>query len=96
MAVVVTTPEVPVLCLCQFGRSAEQSSDQRPKLSHLRESGDIEQDADTVIGLHKPESPDSLRQVDTLELEILKQRNGPLGTETVYHHKPFFAIKETP
>ncbi len=46
--------KVPVLCLCQLNRQAEK--DDKPKLSHLRESGAIEQDADVVLLLHRPET----------------------------------------
>ena len=47
--------KIPVLCLAQFNRQAEASKDNRPRLSHLRESGAIEQDADVVLFVHRDE-----------------------------------------
>ena len=47
--------KVPVLCLAQLNRQAEATKDNRPRLSHLRESGAIEQDADVVMFVHREE-----------------------------------------
>ncbi len=47
--------EVPVLCLAQLNRQAEEGKDHTPRLSHLRESGAIEQDADVVMFVHREE-----------------------------------------
>jgi replicative DNA helicase len=71
---------VPVLALSQLSREAEKDDSGRPKLSHLRESGAIEQDADVVMMLYRPKmemSPGS----DALQvnLDLAKQRNGPTG-----------------
>lgn len=73
---------VPVLCLSQLNRQLENSSDPRPKLFHLRESGAIEQDADNVWFIHRPEvyaRDDNARRECAGEAELLiaKQRNGP-------------------
>jgi replicative DNA helicase len=77
---------VPVICLSQLNRGPESRGDNRPKMSDLRESGSIEQDADVVILLHreayyhvgdenwKIENEDRLNEA---ELIIAKQRNGP-------------------
>ncbi|MFL5342595.1 MAG: replicative DNA helicase [Gemmataceae bacterium] len=64
---------VPVLALAQLNRQAEDSS--RPKLHHLRESGSLEQDADTVLLMHRLEDSPSV-----IEVEVAKNRNGPTGT----------------
>ncbi len=71
---------VPVLVLSQLNRSAEKEN-RTPKLSDLRESGSIEQDADVVLMLARPKDADEKFQVaaDSAELIVAKQRNGPVG-----------------
>ncbi|MCA9230234.1 MAG: replicative DNA helicase [Planctomycetales bacterium] len=76
--------EVPVLCLAQLNRQVEGSSDHKPQLSHLRESGAIEQDADVVMFVHREEyyksSEDERESVrGEADLLVRKQRNGPTG-----------------
>ncbi|MGI6679639.1 MAG: replicative DNA helicase [Dehalobacterium sp.] len=73
--------DVPVLALSQLSRAVEQSADKRPNLSHLRESGALEQDADIVIFIHRPEyyDPDT-EQRGIAEIIVAKHRNGPVGT----------------
>jgi replicative DNA helicase len=75
--------QVPVLCLSQLNRQAEDSKDHRPKLSHLRESGAIEQDADVVMFVHREEyyhrGSDAEQFAGQAEIIIAKQRNGPVG-----------------
>jgi len=72
--------EVPVLVLSQLNRSAEKEN-RSPKLSDLRESGSIEQDADVVLMLARPKDADEKFQVaaDSADLIVAKQRNGPVG-----------------
>lgn len=74
--------DVPILCLSQLSRAPEQRlGDFRPQLSDLRESGSIEQDADLVMFIFRPEvyhkEREDLRGV--AELIVAKQRNGPTG-----------------
>ncbi|MDR1492070.1 MAG: replicative DNA helicase [Planctomycetaceae bacterium] len=76
---------VPVLCLSQLNRAAEATKDNRPRLSHLRESGAIEQDADVVMFVHreeyyhKREDAEEMGIIGQAEIMIAKQRNGPVG-----------------
>lgn len=76
--------DVPVLCLAQLNRQAEASKDNKPRLSHLRESGAIEQDADVVMFVHREEyyqtnEEDRARVAGEADLIVQKQRNGPTG-----------------
>ena len=84
---------VPFLCLAQLNRQAEASKDNRPKLSHLRESGAIEQDADVVMFVHREEyyrSPDEREQfAGQAEIIIAKQRNGPIGDVELVWRKEY-------
>lgn len=68
--------EIPVICLSQLSRNSEQREDKRPRLSDLRDSGAIEQDADTVIFLHRP-LPQTTEPTEQIEAIVAKQRNGP-------------------
>lgn len=72
--------QLPVLCLAQLNRGSEQGKG-RPKLSNLRESGSIEQDADVVLFLHRPETaaPNDPDVANVVELIVAKNRSGPTG-----------------
>ncbi|HYB97553.1 MAG TPA: replicative DNA helicase [Candidatus Limnocylindrales bacterium] len=72
---------VPVMVLSQLNRAADKES-RPPRLSDLRESGAIEQDADVVLLMARPAAAGDQFQVatDTTELIVAKQRNGPVGT----------------
>lgn len=72
---------VPVLALSQLSRAVEQSQDKRPSLSHLRESGALEQDSDCVIFIHRPEYFDrDTEKKGIAEIIVAKHRHGPVGT----------------
>ncbi len=75
--------EIPVVALAQLSRQVELRDPPRPQLADLRESGSIEQDADVVLLLYRPEYYAKYRDDDNIGLaEIIcaKQRNGPTGT----------------
>ena len=74
---------VPVLCLCQLNRAAEQRADKTPSMADLRDSGAIEQDADAIILLHRPAmyEPGEVKswEAQTLTAIVAKNRHGNIG-----------------
>ncbi len=81
--------DVPVLAAAQLSRAVEQRTDKRPVLSDLRESGSLEQDADIVMFIHRPDAleKDNPRQ-NVAEVIVAKHRNGPThsGIELVFRN----------
>lgn len=71
---------VPVILASQLSREVTRRGDNRPKLEDLRDSGELEQDADTVIFVHRPEYYDKADRPGEAELIVAKQRNGPTGS----------------
>ncbi len=72
---------VPVLAAAQLSRAVEQRADKRPMLSDLRESGSLEQDADVVLFIYRPDQyePETIKQ-NLAEIIVAKHRNGPVGS----------------
>ncbi|MAX26888.1 MAG: replicative DNA helicase [Phycisphaeraceae bacterium] len=86
---------VPVVCLSQLNRGAENREGHRPRMADLRESGSIEQDADVIMMLHREEyyhnGDEEWKQahpelIGTAEIIIAKQRNGPTGSVHLQFH----------
>lgn len=81
---------IPVLALAQLSRAAVKREDKKPQLSDLRESGSLEQDADLVMMLHRPNKDSSVdNDVEDVKLIIAKQRNGPIGEIDLAFVKPY-------
>ena len=72
--------QCPVVVLSQLNRNAEQRADKKPELSDLRESGSIEQDADMVFLVHRPEYYDREERPGEADVILAKHRNGPTET----------------
>lgn len=70
----------PVLALCQLNRMIENREERKPRLADLRESGQIEQDADAVMLLHRPDAYDPKDQPGVANVIVAKNRGGRTGT----------------
>jgi len=95
--------KIPVLCLAQLNRQVEQGGSSIPRLSHLRESGAIEQDADVVMFIHReeyyltPEEREERRKdggdpdgiLTRADIIVAKQRNGPTGDARLMWQKEY-------
>jgi len=87
---------IPIIALSQLSRGVEMRTDQRPKLSDLRESGSIEQDADVVMFIHRPPVPgeEERPEVGDVSLLVEKHRNGPTGEIPLRFHSKYASFSE--
>lgn len=76
---------IPVIALSQLSRAVEQRPNKMPRLSDLRDSGSIEQDADVVLFIHREEERDNPnKKKNEAQILIAKHRNGPVGMAKLY------------
>ncbi|HPY08593.1 MAG: replicative DNA helicase [Patescibacteria group bacterium] len=92
--------DIPILALAQLSRAVEQTSPAIPKLSHLRDSGSIEQDADIVMFIYRKAADRSFNPNDLpmeerhkAEIHIAKHRNGPTGKIDLYFDETTVSFK---
>jgi replicative DNA helicase len=79
---------IPIILLSQLSRGVESRDDKRPRLSDLRDSGNIEQDADIVLFLYRDEYYNSGSETaNEVEVKVAKNRNGPVGTVKLWFKK---------
>jgi len=78
--------DVPLVAISQLNRGPESRTDKRPQLADLRESGSLEQDADMVMLLYRPDSQDKEDpRSGEADVILAKHRGGPIDTVTVAH-----------
>ena len=75
--------DVPVVLLARLNRGPETRQDHTPMIADLRESGSIEQDADMVMLVHRPEVYDHDERPGEADVILAKHRNGPIGSVTL-------------
>lgn len=85
---------VPVIALSQLNRGIEGRESRKPRMSDLRDSGQLEQTADTIIMFAYPNAPDDdLDDIRAVEMHVVKQRNGPTGVAHAQFNKPATAFE---
>jgi len=82
--------DIPLIAVSQLSRAVEMTGTRRPMLSHLRESGELEQVADLVVFIYREDyyNPETEKK-NIAEIIIAKHRNGPIGTIELFFHKEF-------
>lgn len=101
MKVIARELNCPVLCLSQLSRGPENRDDKRPRLADLRDSGGIEQDADIVLFIYRPEIYYGTKTLKGDDLEgkaeviIGKQRNGAIGINKCYYNKKILLFQNS-
>jgi replicative DNA helicase len=82
--------DIPVVVLAQLNRGVESREDKRPRLADLRESGAIEQDADMVLFIHRPDQYNPLDRPGEAEIIVAKNRDGRTGIANLVYRKHCF------
>jgi replicative DNA helicase len=78
---------LPVVVLCQLNRGPEARADGKPKLSDLRDSGEVEQDADAVLLLSRQRRASEADEIDKIDVDVAKVRNGMTGEVTLAYRR---------
>lgn len=94
LKVVARELNVSILALAQLNRLVEGRDNKKPRLSDLRESGSIEQDADQVWFLHRPDAYDAADRPGEAEIVVAKNRSGPSGTVTIAWQNQFMRFDD--
>lgn len=77
---------IPIIAAAQLNRGPEKRDDKKPAMADLRETGGLEQDADVVVLLHRPDQAEpECSRAGEIDLIVAKQRNGPTQTVTLVH-----------
>lgn len=79
---------LPFIALSQVSRAVNTRDDKKPRMSDLRDSGQIEQVGDTILMFHYPNAEDQLEPIRAVDVHAVKQRQGPVGYASLYFDKP--------
>jgi len=88
--------KLPMIALSQVSRASSSREDKKPRMSDLRDSGQIEQVGDTIIMLHYPNPDDAMESIRECDIYAVKQRQGPVGFASVYFNKPKTRFQDKP
>ncbi len=86
---------IPIIALSQLSRGVESREDQKPKLSDLRESGSIEQDADVVMFIYREDrAKKNVEKTGIANIVVAKHRNGPIGEVDLYFKEEYTSFRD--
>lgn len=88
--------QIPVIAISQINREAEHGEDGRPKLWQLRGSGGLENSADAVLLLYRPKEGRIADGSGPMDIDVAKQRNGPVDVAHCWFNAPFQQIEDRP
>jgi replicative DNA helicase len=86
--------DIPVLAISQLSRAVERRTPPRPRLSDLRQSGTLEQDADVVMFIYREDKYFDTSQKGVAEVIVAKHRNGPVGQVKLYFDERTVSFKD--